>query len=79
LIARGEGSGSDQIQKAFVFKAQMEISRCPFLTEARAAVGTRLHGTLVNTLNSQRDFNPLPTDRKLGAGAWEARPFSTPV
>ena len=36
------------------------------LTEIKARVGTRLRGASCNILNSGRNFNPLPTDRKLG-------------
>jgi hypothetical protein len=68
LIARSEGPVAGQIEKAFVFKAETKYSRCPFPIEAGAAVGTRLHGALANTLILHRDFKPLPIDRKLGSG-----------
>jgi hypothetical protein len=66
LIAQNEGSVTDQTEKAFVFSAETEISWCPFPTEAGAPVGTRLPGALRNILNSDRNFKPLPTDRKRG-------------
>jgi hypothetical protein len=69
LIAQNEGSVTDQTEKAFVFSAETEISWCPFPTEAGAPVGTRLPGALRNILNSDRNFKPLPTDRKRGADA----------
>ena len=65
-VARNEGSAADQVEKAFAFKAETEISWCSFPTEAGASVGTHLHGALRNVLNSGPDFKPLPTDRKLG-------------
>ena len=36
------------------------------LMEIKARVGTRLRGASCNVLNSGWNFNPLPTDRKLG-------------
>ena len=66
LVAQNEGPAADQTEKAFAFRAETEISWCPFLTGAGAAVGTRLHGALGNTLDLDGNFKPLPTDRKLG-------------
>jgi hypothetical protein len=71
LIAQNEGSVTGQTKKAFVFRAEAKISWCPFPTEAGAPVGTRLPGALRKVLNSDRNFKPLPTDRKRGLRGWQ--------
>ena len=43
LLAQNEGPATDQTEKAFVFRAETEISWSPFPTKAGAPVGTRLH------------------------------------
>ena len=69
LLAQNEGSVTDQTEKAFVFRAETEISWSPFPTKAGAPVGTRLHRPLCNILKSHCNFKPLPTDRKPGSGS----------
>ena len=66
LLAQNEGSATDQTEKAFVFRAETEISWSPFPTKAGAPVGTRLHRSLCNILKSHCNFKSLPTDRKPG-------------
>ena len=66
LLAQNEGSATDQTEKAFVFRAETEISWSPFPTKAGAPVGTRLHRPLCNILKSHYNFKSLPTDRKPG-------------
>ena len=68
LLAQNEGSVTDQTEKAFVFRAETEISWSPFPTKAGAPVGTRLHRPLCNILKSHCNFKSLPTDRKPGHG-----------
>ena len=81
LLAQNEGSVTDQTEKAFVFRAEAEISWSPFPTKAGAPVGTRLHRSLCNILKSHCNFKSLPTDRKPGAGvdAGDDRLQSRPV
>ena len=67
LLAQNEGSATDQTEKAFVFRAETEISWSPFPTKAGAPVGTRLHRPLCNILKSHYNFKSLPTDRKPGS------------
>ena len=66
LLAQNEGPATDQTEKAFVFRAETEISWSPFPTKAGAPVGTRLHRPLCNILKSHCNFKSLPTDRKPG-------------
>src|SRR3954453_1244003 len=68
LDAPDEGSIAGRTEKAFDLKVQTKSSRYPVPTEAGAPVGTRLHDALRKALDSERNFKPLPTDRKIGPG-----------